>query len=86
MVKEVGDFVLVHVNTPLEVCEARDLKGLYAAARSGRISEFTGVSDPYESPDDADLVIDTSVVPAEDACALVLAHLRTQGWIGEGLR
>ena len=86
MVQEVGDFVLVHVNTPLEVCEARDLKGLYAAARAGRISEFTGVSDPYESPDDADLVIDTSVVPAEDACALVLAHLRTQGWIGEGLR
>lgn len=83
MVEEVGDFVLVHVSTPLEVCEARDLKGLYAAARAGRISEFTGVSDPYESPEDAELVVDTSVTPVEEATSLVLQHLRARGWVSE---
>lgn len=86
MVREVGDFVLVHVNTPLETCEARDFKGLYAAARAGRISEFTGVSDPYEEPDDADLVIDTSVTPVVDASALVVALLRDRGWVSEVIR
>ncbi|MBV9095323.1 MAG: adenylyl-sulfate kinase, partial [Streptosporangiaceae bacterium] len=60
MATEVGDFVLVHVSTPVEVCEARDRKGLYAKARAGTIKSFTGVSDPYEEPRDADLVLDTS--------------------------
>ncbi len=55
-----GSFVLVHVNTPLEVCEERDRKGLYAKARAGEILFFTGISDPYEAPSDADLVVDTS--------------------------
>ena len=69
MVSEVGDFVLVHVSTPLEVCEARDRKGLYAQARAGVIGSFTGISDPYEEPDDADLVIDTSVgLPPRRGC------------------
>jgi sulfate adenylyltransferase len=81
MVSEVGDFVLVHVSTPLEVCEARDLKGLYAKARSGVIGSFTGISDPYEEPNDADLVIDTSVVSRGDAVATVLAHLARGGWL-----
>ena len=53
--------------TPAEVCEARDRKGLYAKARAGLIDHFTGVSDPYEEPDDADLVIDTSVVTRQEA-------------------
>ena len=75
MVSEVGDFVLVHVSTPLEVCEARDRKGLYAQARAGVIGSFTGISDPYEEPDDADLAIDTSAVTRHDAVAAVLAHL-----------
>ncbi|MEO7269249.1 MAG: adenylyl-sulfate kinase [Knoellia sp.] len=86
MVREVGDFILVHVSTPLEMCEARDFKGLYAAARAGRISEFTGVSGPYEEPDDADLVIDTSVTPVVDASALVVAHLRDRGWLSGAIR
>jgi len=81
MVSEVGDFVLVHVSTPLEVCEARDLKGLYAKARSGVIGSFTGISDPYEEPADADLAIDTSVVSRGDAVATVLAHLTRGGWL-----
>ncbi|GAA1990947.1 hypothetical protein GCM10009718_30840 [Isoptericola halotolerans] len=70
-----GRFVLVHVSTPLEVCEARDRKGLYAKARAGEIAEFTGISSPYEEPDDADLVIDTSVTSVEDAVAQVRSVL-----------
>jgi sulfate adenylyltransferase len=81
MVTEVGDFFLVHVATPLEVCEARDRKGLYAKARAGLIPEFTGVSDPYEVPLDADLVLDTSTMTEEAAVAVTLDHLIAGGWI-----
>ena len=62
MVSAVGDFLLIHVSTPVEVCEARDRKGLYAKARAGLIEHFTGVSDPYEIPTDAILSVDTSVI------------------------
>lgn len=68
-------FVLVHVSTPLEVCEARDRKGFYARARAGEIAEFTGISSPYEEPADADVVIDTSHVPVEEAVRTVRAAL-----------
>ena len=81
MVSEVGDFLLVHVSTPLEVCEARDRKGLYAQARAGLIGSFTGISDPYEAPDDADVVIDTSLVSRRDAVATVLDQLTRGGWL-----
>jgi sulfate adenylyltransferase len=81
MVSEVGDFVLVYVSTPLEVCEARDRKGLYAKARAGVIGSFTGISDPYEEPDDADVVIDTSQVSRHEAVAAVLRQLRRGGWL-----
>lgn len=80
MVEECGDFFLVHVATPLEVCEARDRKGLYAEARAGRIPEFTGISDPYETPTDADLVVDTDGDPSESV-ARVMAALREGGWL-----
>jgi sulfate adenylyltransferase len=76
-----GEFVLVHVATPLEICEARDRKGLYAKARAGLIPEFTGVSDPYEIPDDADVVLDTSVLSLEECVQQVLAYLRTRDLI-----
>ena len=81
MVSGAGDFVLVHVSTPLEVCEARDRKGLYAQARAGVIGSFTGISDPYEEPDDADLVIDTSRLSRHDAVAAVLGYLTRGGWL-----
>jgi sulfate adenylyltransferase len=81
LVSEVGDFVLVHVSTPLEVCEARDRKGLYAQARAGVIGSFTGISDPYEEPADADLSIDTSVVSRSEAAAAVLGYLSRGGWL-----
>ncbi|SBW22505.1 hypothetical protein FDG2_2740 [Candidatus Protofrankia californiensis] len=76
-----GGFVLVHVATPLQVCEARDRKGLYAKARAGIIPAFTGVSDPYEEPTDADVVIDTADASPYDAVQTVLDHLRADGWL-----
>lgn len=76
-----GVLVLVHVSTPLEVCEARDRKGLYARARAGLIPEFTGISDPYEKPDDADLSVDTSVVSLQDGVDGVMRLLRQRGLV-----
>jgi adenylyl-sulfate kinase len=73
LVEKHGRFVLVHLSTPLEVCEQRDVKGLYARARAGEIPEFTGVSDPYEPPSRAELTIDTSVVPLEESVARILS-------------
>jgi sulfate adenylyltransferase len=67
-----GSFVLVHVSTPLSVCEARDRKGLYARARAGQIPEFTGISSPYEVPADADLVINTAKVGVDDAVNAIM--------------
>jgi len=70
------NFVEIHVSTPLEVCEARDVKGLYARARRGEITNFTGIDDPYEAPERPDLVIDTTNLGIEEAGAQVLALLR----------
>lgn len=81
MVSAVGDFVLIHVSTPLEECERRDRKGLYAKARAGLIPEFTGISDPYEDPDDAALVLDTSQMSPDEAVAAVLDLLTEGGWL-----
>ncbi|QVQ55074.1 adenylyl-sulfate kinase [Spiractinospora alimapuensis] len=81
MVERHGDFVLVHVATPLAECESRDRKGLYAKARAGVIPEFTGVSDPYEVPDDADLTVDTTEISVDHAVDLVLDTLRSGGWV-----
>ncbi len=81
MVRAVGDFLLVYVSTPVEVCQARDRKGLYAKARTGLIKEFTGVSDPYEEPRDADLVIDTSTMTSQQAVDAVLKLLTQGGWL-----
>ncbi len=81
MVRPAGGFVLVHVATPIDVCEARDRKGLYAKARAGIIKEFTGISDPYEAPDDAEVVIDTSDVTPEEAVREVLIHLEREGYV-----
>jgi sulfate adenylyltransferase len=79
MIESVGTFVLVHVATPLDVCEQRDVKGLYAKARSGQLTQFTGISDPYEVPNDADLVIDTTHTSAEDAAGRLIHALAGRG-------
>jgi sulfate adenylyltransferase len=83
MVSAVGDFLLVYVATPVEVCEARDRKGLYAKARAGLIKEFTGVSDPYQEPRDADLVLDTSAMTRHEAVGTVMKLLVSGGWLSE---
>ena len=80
-ISAVGGFVLVFVDTPLDVCEARDRKGLYAKARAGLIGEFTGISDPYEPPADADVVVRTERESADDAADRILAHLEQHGYL-----
>ena len=82
MVQPLGGFMLVHVATPLEVCEQRDRKGLYAKARAGIIKEFTGISDPYEVPADADLIIDTTTLTPEEAAQQIVLHLEKEGYVG----
>ena len=67
-------FVEVFVDTPLEVCEARDVKGLYAKARTGEIPEFSGISAPYEPPTDPEIRVDTSL-PLEECVKVIVAHL-----------
>jgi sulfate adenylyltransferase len=81
MVEAHGGFVLVHVATPIEVCEARDRKGLYAKARAGLVKEFTGVSDPYEAPTDADVVVDTSTIDRDAAVDTLLAYLEKESYL-----
>jgi len=77
-----GGFVLVHVSTPVEVCETRDRKGLFAKARAGIIKEFTGISDPYEEPDDADMAFDTTDLAPEQCVQDIILHLEKEGFIG----
>ena len=72
MVEAVGRFVLVHVDTPIEVCEARDVKGLYARARAGRVTQFTGLSDPYEIPGDAEVTCRGDQETPEGTAAKIL--------------
>lgn len=75
-----GGFVLIHVATSLEECEARDRKGLYAKARAGIIPEFTGISDPYESPENADVVLQTEGKTPEECAQEVILYLEQQGY------
>ena len=77
-----GGVVLVHVATPLEICEQRDRKGLYAKARAGLIEQFTGISDPYEEPEDAEIVLDTTTMTPEECAQEIILHLEKEGFIG----
>ena len=79
LVEAAGLFLLVYVATPIDVCEARDPKGLYQRARAGTLPEFTGVSDPYDVPDDAELTIDTSRVTVARAVEMLMAALQARG-------
>jgi len=82
MVETGGGFVLVHVATPLEICEQRDRKGLYAKARAGKLPQFTGISDPYNEPADAEVVINTAETSPEEAAQDITLHLEREGYIG----
>lgn len=81
LIEPLGGFLEIHVNTPLEVCEARDRKGLYAKARAGVIKEFTGISDPYEEPEDPEMRIDTTDITIDQAAQQVLLKLEKLGYL-----
>ena len=81
MVEQHGGFIEVYVATPLEVCEQRDRKGLYAKARAGLVKEFTGISDPYEIPEQPVIIIDTSDLGVEEAAQRVLLKLEHEGYL-----
>ncbi len=76
-----GGYVEVFVATSLDECEKRDTKGLYAQARAGKITQFTGISDPYEAPTSAELVIDTARVSVDQALDIIVGHLRNEGFV-----
>lgn len=81
MIEETGGFVEIFVNTPLEECEKRDRKGLYALARAGKIKGFTGIDDPYEVPKDPEMIIDTLDLSAELAAHRIFVKLESLGYI-----
>ena len=70
-----GEFVEIHVDTPLEVAEARDVKGLYKKARSGELKNFTGIDSPYEPPDHPDIVVDTARMSVDEAADHIIRHI-----------
>jgi sulfate adenylyltransferase len=74
-------FVEIFVNTPLEVCEARDIKGLYAMARRGEIKGFTGIDDPYEEPVNAEITLNTVDHTPEELARQIISHLQEQDFI-----
>ncbi|MDA0322413.1 MAG: adenylyl-sulfate kinase [Verrucomicrobia bacterium] len=81
----IGNFVEVYVKCPLEVCEERDVKGLYEKARKGEIDYFTGITDPYEEPENADVVVDTNELNETQCAEAVLDHLEKAGYIDRAL-
>ena len=78
---EIGEFIEVFVDTSLEECIERDPKGLYKMAMDGQIKDLTGLQDPYEAPEDPELVIPTEDVTVEKAADMVMDQLRTQGYL-----
>jgi len=79
--QEIGEFIEVYVECPLEVCAQRDVKGMYAKALAGEIENFTGVSDPYEEPENPEIVCHTAQETLEESVAKVVAYLEGQGYI-----
>jgi sulfate adenylyltransferase len=82
LIEPYGGFILVHIATGVDVCEQRDRKGLYAKARAGILKEFTGISDPYEAPADAEVTINTGDLSPEEAAQEIILHLEREGFIG----
>ncbi len=86
MIRPHGGFIEIHVATPLEVCEARDRKGLYKKARAGIIKEFTGISDPYEAPETPEMTIDTTNIAPDQAVQKILLKLEHLGYLSSQSR
>jgi sulfate adenylyltransferase len=81
LIDPLGGFIEVYISAPVEVCEQRDRKGLYAKARAGLIKGFTGIDDPYEEPENAEIVLDTTSMSPEESAAQVLLYLENEGFI-----
>lgn len=79
-----GEFLEIYCRCPLDVCEERDVKGLYKRARTGEIKNFTGISSPYEEPEDPELIVDTGSLSLEDSVARVIDLLRERGVVVQG--
>jgi len=79
--QEIRSFVEVYVDCPLNVCEQRDVKGLYAKARSGEIAQFTGISDPYEAPEQPEVTVHTDRESVEESVDYILSELRNLGYL-----
>ena len=82
LIDQHGAFIEIHVSTPLNVCEARDRKGLYAKARQGIIPEFTGISDPYDEPEHPELRVDTSQGTPMEQAQKIMLYLIREGFLG----
>ena len=81
-----GDFIEVYMRIPIEICEERDPKGLYKAARAGKIKQFTGIDDPYEVPDSPEIVVDAKdqsgkLSSAEDMASKIMQYLESKGYL-----
>ena len=81
LISPLGGFIEIHVNTSLEKCEERDVKGLYELARKGVIKEFTGISDPYEAPTDAEIVVNSSGTSPEELVDQIFVKIKKIGYI-----
>ncbi|MEO1289643.1 MAG: adenylyl-sulfate kinase [Chloroflexota bacterium] len=79
--QETTNFIEVYVSAPLEVCEERDVKGMYAKARSGEIKNFTGISDPYEAPENPDIVVPTHEQTLEQSVDFLIGELEKRGYL-----
>lgn len=79
--KEIGNFVEVFVNCPVEICEKRDPKGLYKKARAGEIKDFTGISAPYEEPLNPEVVVNTHLETPEESCEKIIEKIKEIGYI-----
>jgi len=81
--QEIGPFVEVYVNTPIEVCQQRDVKGLYRKALAGEIREMTGVDDPYEAPESPEITVDALTLTPGQSAEFILRELERLGWLPE---
>ncbi|HEC31827.1 MAG TPA: adenylyl-sulfate kinase, partial [Deltaproteobacteria bacterium] len=82
LISRYGGYIEIYVATPLEVCMKRDPKGLYSKALSGKIKGVTGVDDPYEPPENPEIVIDTTDISPEEGAQEILAYLKKHGYLG----
>lgn len=83
--KEIGQFVEIYVTTPIDVCQERDVKGLYRRALAGEIKEMTGVDDPYEPPESPDISVDAIHLSPGESAEFILRELERQGWLAPAL-